>query len=113
MINKVTWRVNLILKEIESSSGSISLKGLAKKFNLNPSYLSFYIRKNTGKTFGEIRREIRINKGKDLLEKNPMLLVKQISSEIGYKDPGHFCKLLKERCSGKSPTVYKNHFFSQ
>ncbi|MFB8733422.1 helix-turn-helix domain-containing protein [Bacillus sp. SL00103] len=55
-------RMIQMLQYIQQCCEHITIQELAEEFNLSPSYLSKYIARKLGKSFSEIRQEIRLEK---------------------------------------------------
>ncbi len=85
-INALLMQVNWFLLHFPVP---ITLEDLSAKFYLSKPYLSKYIKESTGDTFGDIVKEIRINKAKALL-KNKGMTVDAIAKTVGYQNVEHF-----------------------
>lgn len=85
----------------------LMINDLAKKFFLNPSYLSNLFKVETGKSFTAFLVECRLNKAVELLE-NTELSLYEISSRVGYDDYFHFSKLFKKYMN-ISPANYRKN----
>ncbi|MFU0828551.1 MAG: 2-isopropylmalate synthase 2 [Lachnoclostridium sp.] len=99
-------RIVEILNYIQNHYKSVTLEDLSSKFYLSKPYLSKYIKESTGKTFGDIVKEIRINKAKALL-KNKGMTVDSIAEAVGYQNVEHFNRLFK-RIYSMTPVQYRN-----
>ncbi len=85
----------------QNYSKDFSLKDLAKKvFYMNPSYLSYLIRKKTGKTYSSYLREIRISHAKELLL-DSHLPITEVAMQSGYNDPSQFIAIFKKETDRK------------
>lgn len=84
----------------------VSLEDLSAYTDLSMNYLSNLFREETGQTFSDYVTSIRIEKAKELLQENETTL-KEISSEIGYRDPNYFSRVFKKQ-EGISPKQYQN-----
>lgn len=82
----------------------ISLNDIAKKFYLNPNYLSQLIKKKTGKTYQQLLTELRIGHAERLLGETE-LRPNEVCAAVGYHDMRHFSALF-ERVTGKRPAEY-------
>ncbi|UOQ50308.1 response regulator [Gracilibacillus caseinilyticus] len=85
----------------------ISLEDVSSYTNLSTNYLSNSFREATGTTFSDYLTEIRITKAKEMLQQNQATL-KQISSDVGYRDPNYFSRVFKKQV-GLSPKQYQQH----
>ena len=70
----------------------VSLKALSEQFHFQENYFSRIIKKNTGLTYSEHLRKIRISKAEDLLL-NTQMSVSSIIDFIGYENRHHFYNL--------------------
>ena len=69
---------------------------MAEKFNLSQSYLSKYIARTLGKSFSEIRQEIRLEKACEMLTGSE-LQIDDIAGAVGYQNVEHFIRLFKKK----------------
>jgi AraC-like DNA-binding protein len=86
--------------------GLPTVKYLADKVNLSPSYLSDLLKKETGKNAQEHIHFYLIEEAKNLLinsEKN----INEIAYNLGFEYPQYFNKLFKKKI-GKTPMEYRN-----
>lgn len=86
--------------------GLPSVKYLADKVHLSPSYLSDLLKKETGKNTQEHIHFYLIEEAKNLLintEKN----INEIAYNLGFEYPQYFNKLFKKKI-GKTPKEYRN-----
>lgn len=97
-----------ILKYIEESYDSASLKELSVKLN-QPNYkLSKFLKEITGKTFQGLVLEKRLEKSEELL-KNTDYSIAEIINEIGYENTTHFYKVFNNKYE-MSPKEYRENF---
>lgn len=85
---------------------SISLEDVAEYVRLTPTYFTKMFKEHTKKTFIDYVTEYRIEKAKELLL-NTKLSLKEISYEIGYKDPNYFSRVFK-KWTNVSPKQYRS-----
>jgi len=97
--------IALILQYIHANCREVSLSDLAERFHYNASYLSRLLKEKLGKSFVEIRAEIRMNKARDLL-KTTNLSAAQIAEHVGYTDISRFYKHFKSQFH-MPPSEYK------
>jgi AraC-like DNA-binding protein len=86
--------------------GLPSVKFLAEKVILSPSYLSDLLKKETGKNAQEHIHFYLIEQAKSYLintEKN----INEIAYRLGFEYPQYFNKLFKQK-TGKTPLEYRN-----
>lgn len=89
-----------------NEQGLPTVKYLANKVHLSPSYLSDLLKKETGKNAQEHIHFYLIEKAKNLLlnsEKN----INEIAFDLGFEYPQYFNKLFKKK-TGKTPMEYRN-----
>lgn len=95
----------LILQYISANCRDATLTQVAETFHYNVSYLSRVLKSTFGRSFLEIRTEIRLEKAAELL-KTSRLAVPAIAAAVGYDSTGHFNKTFKARF-GLSPSAYR------
>jgi two-component system response regulator YesN len=84
---------------------NLTLEDLASYMEISPHYFSKLFKGKFQITFIDYLTDIRVGKAKkDLLGSNKSL--KEISIDIGYKDPNYFSRVFKKK-TGKSPTEYR------
>ncbi len=89
-----------------NEQGLPTVKYLANKVHLSPSYLSDLLKKETGKNAQEHIHFYLIEEAKNLLlnsEKN----INEIAFDLGFEYPQYFNKLFKQK-TGKTPMEYRN-----
>ncbi len=84
----------------------ISLQDVASVFGYTDVYFCKIFKQNFGKSFINYLNELRIGKAKALLA-NPVINIKDISSESGYRDANYFTRVFK-RMTGMTPSEYRN-----
>jgi two-component system response regulator YesN len=82
-----------------------TLRDLAEYVQLNPSYLSNLISRESGKTFVEHVTERRMGRAKELLSKGD-LNVSEIAYELGYETPRYFSMVFKKTI-GMTPSEFR------
>ncbi len=83
----------------------LSVESIAKIANLNPSYLSFLFKKQTGINITSFIDDLRMTQAKRLLSETNKQ-IKEISASCGYEDQNYFSRIFK-KYSGISPTAYR------
>ena len=83
----------------------LSIKTLADKVYLTPTYLSNLYKKQTGITIGQYLVDIRVERAVQLL-KDPQWKLYQIAPMVGYEDPNYFAKIFKKK-KGITPSEYR------
>jgi AraC-like DNA-binding protein len=85
---------------------NLTLKGLSKDLEINPSYLSREFSKYfDDQSFGEYIRKQRIEKAKELIQSTNYSLT-EIAYLTGFSDQSHFTRIFK-RTTGKNPSAFK------
>ncbi|HFI0027215.1 TPA: helix-turn-helix domain-containing protein [Streptococcus suis] len=93
------------LQYIEQHYASITLEEMGIHFGFNPSYLSTYLKKHTGKSFIKLVHLQRVNVAADYLLYTEAPIEK-ISYQIGYENPSYFYRIFK-KIMGTSPAEYR------
>ncbi len=91
-----------ILRYIEGNYKTCTLKSTAKFFNMNPNYLTTFLKQHTNRSFKELVQEKRITYAAKLLS-NTEMPVTEIANYVGYENVSFFYKKFKEayHCSPK------------
>ncbi len=83
-------------KYIDNNFGlKISLNTFSDMYKLTPEYLSNLFAKETGETFSNYLKKIRIEKAKELILTTDMKIYK-VAYTVGYPDQKYFSKVFKE-----------------
>lgn len=91
----------------EHFNENLSLDNVAQQIYISPYYLSHLFKEELEITFLEYLTRIRIEEGKKLLLDRSWTIL-DISSQVGYDDPGYFSKVFKKNM-GVSPSQYRKH----
>jgi YesN/AraC family two-component response regulator len=89
----------------------VSLKDLAKKCSVSPSYLSSRFKKETGMTITEYLQHIRIDHAIKLLN-TENISIQQIADACGFQDSNYFIRIFK-KYKGISPNQYRKQLKTQ
>ena len=89
----------------ENYFNDISLNDLARKYYMNPNYLSRLFKEKQGKNFIDFLTGTRIEKAKQLLTETKYKCQK-ISKLVGYDDFKYFSQAFKKH-TGMPPTLYR------
>lgn len=101
-----------IIEYIQNNySKAISLKGLAREFNISYSYLSAYLSSHMSQGINDYLNTIRIEKAKELLVYTEDTLA-NIAQSIGYTDQSYFGKVFKKQ-TNLSPLAYRKKMKSK
>ena len=79
---------------------------IAENMYLSPFYISKLFKSETGDTPINYLISLRMEKAKELLDRNPALSIQEVAAQVGYEDAYHFSKLFK-KYYGLSPMYYK------
>lgn len=99
-------RLNEIMNYIQEHYLTVTLDELTEKMHLTKPYLSKYIKEKSGKTFGEIVKNVRMKRARTLL-KNTSMTVENIAEDVGYQNVEHFNRLFKKKY-GITPMQFRN-----
>ena len=83
----------------------ITLEEIADKLGVSGEYLSTRLKKETGMTFTETMKKVRIERIKELLVSTSLKL-NQIADQAGYSDPKYMSRIFKEE-TGMLPSEYR------
>jgi len=96
--------ISSICKFIQDNYDSdLSLKSVADKFFLNPTYLSKRFKEKKKISFSRFVEMVRIEKAKELLQMTDMSIT-DIAQKTGYDDPNYFSRVFK-KVEKKPPTI--------
>src|SRR5699024_10608798 len=90
---------------LEYYSQGITLEEIASRLGVSDEYLSTRLKKETGSTFTEIMRTVRMDKIKEMLVSTKMKL-SQIADAAGYSDPKYMSRIFREEV-GMLPLEYR------
>lgn len=83
----------------------IGLANVSEYVNRNPSYISRFIKQNTGKNFSGILSELRLEKAKKLL-RSSNLKIAQIAEQVGYPNLQYFTRVFTAQMN-MTPAEYR------
>lgn len=101
-------------KEIEAAveyiqanyAKDLSMTMVANHISLNYSYFSYLFKEQTGLSFVEYLKQLRIEKAKELL-RNSDYKIYEVAQKVGYYNPKHFGRVFRE-IIGITPVEYRN-----
>lgn len=96
---------SLVLQYIQHNYRTLSLSGLAAFFHYSEPHLCTLIRKNTGHTFSDLIRELRLEDAKRYLRETD-LRIAEIADRVGYHSADHFSRVFRAAMQ-ESPQAYR------
>ncbi|OYP50905.1 hypothetical protein CG709_02510 [Lachnotalea glycerini] len=96
---------SLVLQYIQHNYQALSLSALAKLFHYSEPHLCTLIKQNTGYTFTNLIKRLRMADAVDYLL-NTDLKVSEIAEKIGYNSADHFSRVFRATYK-MSPQEYK------
>lgn len=85
---------SLILQYIQHNYQTITLASLAEFFHYSEPHLSTLIKQNTGHSFTELIKELKLADAMNLLV-NTNMKVSQIAEQVGYNSADHFSRIFR------------------
>ncbi len=95
----------MILNYLQNNYAHLSLGDLASFFNYSDRQMARILKDNTGQSFGEIQKKLRLHKAAELLE-TPGVSAAEIIEAVGYADASTFYKAFKQYY-GLNPAQYR------
>ena len=108
-VKNETFR-NIINYVNEDFFENLSIQTIARKFTINPNYVSQLFKKETGVTFTEYLTNLRVNFAICML-KTTDLPVNTVAEKSGFGDYFYFTRVFKKN-TGKTPTEYRTQYSS-
>lgn len=106
MMNGVGGKVPEVVRYLNTHyMEEISLEKLARRFYLNPSYLSRNFHKVMGVSYSDYLLHVRMRQAVQLLNHTDKK-VSEISLAVGFHSDNHFCKMFRQ-VMGISPLRYR------
>lgn len=99
--------VSNIIQYIRVNRKDINLESLAQHFNLSEGYISRFIKRETGFSFSQLLRDIKMREAAKLLISTNMS-IEEIIDKVGYTDMSHFYKNFK-KMFGVTPADYRQN----
>lgn len=97
--------VSNIIQFIRVNRNSVDLKILASHFNLSQGYLSRYIKRETGYSFTQLLRDLKMREAAKLLVSSDMS-IEEIVDKVGYTDISNFYRNFR-KMFGMTPADYR------
>ena len=94
--DKYSRVVHDMIRTIEKSYGQkLGVDTFAEKYRLTPEYISTLFARETGVTFSNYLKRVRIERAKELLVQTNQKIY-EVACEVGYPDQKYFSKVFKE-----------------
>lgn len=97
-------RLEQVLAFMSQHCADATLASVAAHFNFHPNTVSGLLKRETGKSFGDTLREIRMERALSLLDAQE-IPVAQVAHLCGYENPSNFYRVFKE-AFGMTPRAY-------
>lgn len=94
-----------MLQYIQCNYKTVSLTELRGKYHFQQQYISKIIKRETGKTFTELKQALRLQNAAELLQETK-LSISDIAAELNYSDQSHFTRYFKAEY-GVTPNQYR------
>ena len=78
-----------MLSYIAEHSGDITLTQVAEHFNYHPNSISMFVKRKTGKTFFQLRQQLRLSRAAQLLTQGS-LSAENAARACGYSNMNNF-----------------------
>lgn len=105
--NRLPPEIVYTLQHVSSNFQTpLSLKDIASKVHMNPSYVSQLFHRHTGYTLRQFVAMKRMLHARALL-KETALPIHAVAADSGYKDASHFIRVFKQ-ASGTTPQVFRS-----
>ena len=82
-----------------------TLEQIAENAAVTPSYISTIFKKELGLSVIEYLTNIRLEAAKKIMDADPLAVIVDVATRVGYSDPYYFSKCFKKRY-GSAPTAY-------
>ena len=99
---------SLILQYIQHNFRTLTLASLAEFFHYTEPHLCTLVKQNTGYTFTELIKQLRMTNAISLLT-NTNLKIGEIAEQVGYNSADHFSRVFRQTYN-MSPKEYKDNF---
>lgn len=107
----LNYDFSLILNYIQQNYKTLTLSKLTETFHYSIPHLSTLIKKNTGLSYSELIKKLKMSDAVDYL-KNTDLSISEISKIIGYNSSDHFSRVFKSYYN-ISPQYYRKQLNHQ
>ncbi|HUC91313.1 MAG TPA: response regulator [Paenibacillus sp.] len=102
--------VQRVLEYIDThyQDARLSLQFAADHYHVSDGHLSRLFKKETGNNFSEYLIKKRVDKAKELLDKDHRMPIAVVASRVGFTDAKYFGQVFK-KYYGLTPSEYKDH----
>lgn len=105
-LTEETYTLPVILQYIRKNLKTVTMEELTRQFGMNEMDLKRYIVKESGYSYSDLLRNLRMRRAAELLQ-NTGLSVEWIMEEVGYSSLSLFYKRFYA-CFGKTPSEYRS-----
>jgi two-component system response regulator YesN len=99
-------RVQKVIRMMKEDLGrQLTYVELSRAVNLSPVHLRYLLKAETGKTFAQYLKSLRMEEARRLLE-DTFLSTKEIMHRIGMRDESHFARDFK-KAHALTPSQYR------
>lgn len=80
------------------------LSGVARRIGYHADYLNRTLKQVCGRTLGELRNEVRLQKSRQLLAGTKSIA--DVAEDVGFNDPNYFSRWFREQ-TGRTPSSWR------
>lgn len=84
---------------------NLNVQLISKEFSISPTYLGKLFRKHKNMSMNSFLTSIRIERAKEILQKNPNIMIKELAERVGYRDQFYFSRVFRSYTE-MSPSEY-------
>lgn len=86
-------------------ASELTVSSVCGEFNLSRSYLNLIFRKHGMESFSTYLRNTRIQRAKEIMDRNPQMFIKDVAEMVGYQGQFYFSRIFRA-VTGISPSSY-------
>lgn len=102
---------SLVLQYIQHNYQTVTLSFLAELFHYSEPHLCTQIKQNTGYTFSELIRQLKLSQAVNYLT-NTKMRISEIAENVGYNSADHFSRVFRG-VYHMSPQEYRKNYQAQ
>ncbi len=107
MVNeRISRKFNLWVAEKKYCSPDIPLSAVAEEFGVSEEELSYYFSTVVGSRFSTVRKRLRLEEARRLINENPEMKLIHVANRVGIRDKCNFRRQFKE-VYGYSPSEWQ------